>query len=236
MFDNNSATLNGKHTYYDYGLYVTNTNPVAPPTPKTQFIEIPGRNGDLDLTEALTGYTVYNNRTITLKLGGKKNPEMWPTFVRIFMNEIHGKKVKLVFDDEQEYYYIGRAAVNADYNRSHEIATFSVTVNAEPYKYSITDTTEPWFWDSFSFIDGIIQEYADLTVDGRLDYTVVGSEMPVIPEFIVTDSLQMIFAGKTYELSEGTNKIYDVVLLDQEYKLTFIGTGTVTIKYRRGRL
>lgn len=236
MFENNSATLNGKHTYYDYGLYVTNTNPVAPPTPKTQYIQIPGRNGDLDLTEALTGYTVYNNRTITLKLGGKKNPELWPTFRRVFMNEIHGKIVKVIFDDEKEYYYIGRATVNADWNQQHTIASFTVTINAEPYKYSITSTVEPWEWDSFSFIDGVIQEYADLQVSGTLNYTVVGSEMPVIPEFIVTGNLSVKYEGISYDLTQGVNKIYDIVFLDREYELTFTGTGTVSISYRRGRL
>lgn len=236
MFDNNSVTLNGKHTYYDYGLYVTNTNPVAPPTPKTQYIEIPGRNGDLDLTEALTGYTVYNNRTITLKLGGKKNPELWTIFRRMFLNEIHGKTVKVVFDDEPEFYYVGRATVNADWTQMNTIASFTVTINAEPYKYSLTSTIEPWFWDSFSFIDGVIQEYADLKVNGILCHTVVGSEMPVIPEFITSGGLQVEIEGKTYELPEGVNKIYDIVLMNQEYELTFTGTGTVSISYRRGRL
>lgn len=236
MFENNSATLNGKHTFYDYGLYVTNTNPVAPPTPRTQYIQIPGRNGNLDLTEALTGYTVYDNRTITLKLGGKKNPELWPTFRRVFMNEIHGKIVKVIFDDEKEYYYIGRATVNADWNQGHAIASFTVTINAEPYKYSITSTVEPWEWDSFSFVDGVIQEYADLVVAGVLEYTVVGSEMPVIPEFIVTGNLIVEYEGTSYALNPGVNKIYDIVFLNQEYDLTFTGTGTVSISYRRGRL
>ena len=56
MFSNNSAKINNKHTFRDYGLYVTNTNPVSPPEAKTEYIEIPGRNGAIDLTEALTGY------------------------------------------------------------------------------------------------------------------------------------------------------------------------------------
>ena len=70
MYPNYAATLNGKHTYTDYGLYVTNTNPVEPPEVKAEYIEVPGRNGQIDLTEALTGYTVYNNRQIVLELGG----------------------------------------------------------------------------------------------------------------------------------------------------------------------
>lgn len=72
MYNNYACTINGKHTFYHYGLYVTNTAPIAPPEVRIQYIEIPGRNGNLDLTDVLTGRPVYGDRKITLELGGKK--------------------------------------------------------------------------------------------------------------------------------------------------------------------
>lgn len=236
MFQNNSATINDKHTFYDYGLYVTNTNPVSPPKPRTQSIIIPGRNGNLDITEALSGYTIYENRIITLKMGGKKKPELWSGFMSTFLNEIHGKKVKLVFDEEQEYYYVGRATVNSDYERTGGIARFTVTIDAEPYKYSVTDSMEPWEWDTFSFVDGVIMNYSDLNVSGEMECTIVGSEMPVIPEIIASSEMSVEFEGKVYQLSTGKNKIYDIVVENKEYPIKFTGNGTVSISYRRGRL
>lgn len=236
MYKNNAATLNGKHTFYDYGLYVTNNNPVAPPEPKTQYIQIPGRNGDIDLTELLSGYTIYNNRIITLVLGGKKNPNHWNSFMSGFLNEIHGKKVKIVFDDDKDYYYIGRAVVKPDYARGNEIATFTVEINAEPYKYQILSTTEPWLWDPFSFVDGVIRNYTDIVVQGSLIYRIIGSEMPVIPIMEVDVPMQVEFEGKVFSLQAGKNKIYDIVLRNHEYYLTFTGNGTVSIDYRAGRL
>ncbi len=235
MYKNNAATLNGKHTFYDYGLYVTN-NPVAPPEPKAQYIQIPGRNGDIDLTELLSGYTIYNNRIITLVLGGKKNPNHWNSFMSGFLNEIHGKKVKIVFDDDKDYYYIGRAVVKPDYARGNEIATFTVEINAEPYKYQILSTTEPWLWDPFSFVDGVIRNYTDIVVQGSLIYKIIGSEMPVIPIMEVDVPMQVEFEGKVFSLQAGKNKIYDIVLRNHEYYLTFTGNGTVSIDYRAGRL
>ena len=62
MYKNTACTLNGKHTYRDYGLYVTNISPVSPPEVRREVITIPGRNGEIDLTEALTGYPIYGNR------------------------------------------------------------------------------------------------------------------------------------------------------------------------------
>ena len=236
MFQNTSATINDKHTFDHYGLYVTNTNPVAPPKAKMQHISIPGRNGLLDITDALSGYTIYENRIITLKLGGKKKKELWPSFMSTFQNEIHGKRVKIVFDEEQDYYYVGRATVNPDYERTGEIATFTVTIDAEPYKYSLVDSLEPWKWDPFSFVDGVIQSYSDLVVTGTLECKIAGSEMPVIPEFIVSSNMTVEFEGNTYQLSPGRNKIYDIVILNKEYQVKFNGNGTVSVSYRKGRL
>lgn len=236
MFQNNSATINDKHTFYDYGLYVTNTNPVSPPQPKTQYISIPGRNGSLDITDALSGYTIYENRVITLKMGGKKKPELWPSFMSAFLNEVHGKKVQIIFDEETDYYYVGRATVNPDYERAGEIATFTVTIDAEPYKYSLVDSLEPWKWDPFSFVDGVIQNYSNLVVSGVSEYTITGSEMPVIPEFVVSGNMAVEFEGNTYQLSDGKNKLYDIVILNKEYPVKFTGYGTVSVSYRKGRL
>ena len=236
MYPNYSATLNGKHTYTDYGLYVTNPNPVEPPEVKAEYIEVPGRNGQIDLTEALTGYTVYNNRQIVLELGGRKRSQDWPGFMSNFLNDIHGKSVKVIFDNDPSYYYQGRGTVESDYEKGNEIARFTLTINAEPYKYSNQSTTEPWLWDPFSFVDGVIRYYNQLQVDGTAQIQVLGSEMPVIPVFTTSAAMQVEFGGKTYDLAAGNNKIYDIVLMNQAYTLTFTGTGTVSINYKTGRL
>ena len=236
MYPNYAATLNGKHTYTDYGLYVTNTNPVEPPEVKAEYIEVPGRNGQIDLTEALTGYTVYNNRQIVLELGGRKRSQDWPGFMSNFLNDLHGKSVKVIFDNDPSYYYQGRATVESDYEKGNEIARFTLTINAEPYKYSNQSTTEPWLWDPFSFVDGVIRYYNQLQVDGTAQIQVLGSEMPVIPVFTTSVAMQVEFGGKTYDLAAGNNQIYDIVLMNQAYTLTFTGTGTVSINYKTGRL
>lgn len=236
MYPNYAATLNGKHTYTDYGLYVTNNDPVEPPEVKAEYIEIPGRNGQIDLTEALTGYTVYNNRQIVLELGGKKRSQDWPGFMSNFLNELHGQSVTVIFDNDPSYYYVGRATVESDYEKGNEIARFTLTINAEPYKYSNQSTTEPWLWDPFSFVDGVIRYYNQIQINGTTQIQVMGSEMPVIPLFIASAAMQIQFGGKTYDLTAGNNKIYDIVLMNQAHTLTFTGTGTVSINYKTGRL
>ena len=138
-----------------------------------------------------------------------------------FLNEIHGRRVRVIFDDEQNYYYVGRAVVESDYERGNWIGRFTVTISAEPYKYSVTGTDEKWLWDPFSFVDGVVREYAEIPVKGTLDYTIVGSQMPVIPVFTASTDMTVQFEGETYNLKQGSNTIYDIVLKNQEYHLIF---------------
>ena len=79
-----------------------------------------------------------------------------------FLNDLHGKSVKVIFDNDPSYYYQGRATVESDYEKGNEIARFTLTINAEPYKYSNQSTTEPWLWDPFSFVDGVMRYYNQL--------------------------------------------------------------------------
>lgn len=236
MFPNYAAKINGKHTYNDYGLYVTNSNPIEPPEVRAEYITVPGRSGNIDLTQALTGYAVYGNRTISLRLGGKKEAASWPAFISDFLNEVHGKQVEVIFDNDPNYYYFGRAIVEADYQKGNEVATFTLTINAEPYKYGIQSTAEPWLWDPFSFVNGVIRYYNQITVSGTKTVKVIGSEMPVIPVFIASEQISVSFEGKSYTLKQGENKIYDIVLRNQEYEMVFTGNGTVSINYKSGRL
>ena len=57
-----SITFGDKNTWDDWHLIPSSRPLFNPPTPKTKYQDIPGANGKLDLSEALTGYPVYDNR------------------------------------------------------------------------------------------------------------------------------------------------------------------------------
>ena len=50
-------------TYETWHLIPTSRPVINPPEVKTKYVEIPGANGKLDLTESLTGYPLYDSRT-----------------------------------------------------------------------------------------------------------------------------------------------------------------------------
>lgn len=204
------ATINGKHTLRDYGLSISNTNIVAEPTPKTNYVDIPGSSYRLDLLEALTGRVEYNSRTLTFSLGGFMGADKWSAFYRDLLNTYQGKEVKVVLDQEPEYYYQGRATLS-DFTRSQQLGTFTLTVDADAYKYDITSSDEDWLWDSFNFETGIIREYTEIAVSGSTSKFIDGSEIPVVPVFYVSDlstdsSAYISYSGKKCNCSDyGSN-------------------------------
>ena len=53
------------NTAYDWGLVLTGQD-LTPPAPKTNYVQLDGMSGSLDLTEALTGEVTYSDRTLTM--------------------------------------------------------------------------------------------------------------------------------------------------------------------------
>jgi hypothetical protein len=103
--------------------------------PKTKLIQVPGTNTVIDLTEALTGEVKYETRTIRCKfcvIGGRSN---WPAVYSAILNEIHGKRMQIIMDDDPNYYYIGRVAVD-EWESEKVTATIVITAEVEPYKQS----------------------------------------------------------------------------------------------------
>ena len=62
------ATVNDEHTLRDWKAAITNADVISVPEANTVILEVLGRNGNLDLSEALTGDVTYRNREIKLEL------------------------------------------------------------------------------------------------------------------------------------------------------------------------
>lgn len=199
-----SQTLNGKNTFTDWHLMPTSRLLINPPAVKTNYIDIPGANGIIDATEIMTGYPTYNNRSGSLEfyvlnghsvLSNNRRDQKWSTYgiwnnrYSDIMDYLHGRSMKLILDDDPEYYYRGRLSVNA-WKSDKTFSKIALDYNLDPFKYEMFDSTENWLWDPFSFVDGIIRNrnYYSFTVGPDTEahiITVPMRSMPVIPEFLV---------------------------------------------------
>lgn len=230
-----SVEINSVHMKTEFDMVLESLHYAQPPEPKRKMLEIPGTNGMMDLSESLTGYPLYGNRTITMGFGTGHPKKEWPRLYSDILDRFHNQKVKLIFDDDPGYYYLGRAKVG-EYERFQTLGKLVIEVDADPYKYELLSGLDDWLWDPFSFVDGVIRKYRDLAISGNGDLVLVGSPMPVILEIIVSGNMKVTIDGKTYSLRAGTNRLYDVIIRNREYTLKFAGQGTVSINYRGGRL
>lgn len=127
------VTFGNKHSYRTWKLMLKSRPEISPPKPKTKLIQVPGTNTVIDLTESLTGEVKYEPRTIRCEfcvVGGRLK---WPAVYSAVLNELHGKKMQIIIDDDPNYYYTGRVAV--DQWASEEVtATIVITAEVEPYK------------------------------------------------------------------------------------------------------
>lgn len=235
----NVKTGESKHTYRDFGLFPSEVNMPDPPGVQTNFIEIPGMDGTLDATESLDGTVHYEDRDYSQKYLDITGRMGMHTRYSVLQNFLHGKQIRMILDDDPDWFYIGRFEIGdpAPVNFKN---TITIKATLRPFKYAINSTLDDWLWDPFNFESGVIREYKDINVDGSKTITIIGSEMPVVPTIIVHsedgNGLTLTYGGAQYHLTDGNNKIVTMTLSASEQELTFSGYGLVSIDFREGSL
>lgn len=236
-----SITINGKNTWDEWALMPVKAGKIEFATAELRYdsAEVAGSDDVLDFTEALTGYPLYNQRrgSITFRFFDNGTP-VRNRFDQL-KSAIHGKKAKAIIEDQPEYFYEGRFMVgNLTYASRGNWAEVEISYLLNAYKLEMTSSAEDWLWNPFNFETGVIREYNNLSVEGLLDVTVIGSAKPTVPRFIVNaeTSITLTFGNTIYPLSEGVNVVPTVLLLDQEYTMRFTGLGTVSIDMTAGAL
>ena len=226
--------IDGKHTS-ELGLKMTSMH-IPMPKPKTYLINVPYASGSIDLSE-VTGNVNYENRkgiefSFVLYYGAY---DKWAMALSNIAAWIHGKKVKVILDNDFNFYYICRLEV--DSKKSNCVnSKIVLSGTGEPFKYDMIASDEEWLWDPFSFETGIIRELSDILItDTDREVVIPGGGAPAVPEFIVMQSaeLKVIYNGRVFEmLFPGTYRFPQIKVGEESVILEFSGTGKLSIRYR----
>lgn len=210
------VTFGDYHSYDDLDL-ILNSKEIGAPEPKTETIDIPGGDGELDFTE-FSGTVRYKNRKLTFDFSyiGARS-----TFADKFsevQNAIHGKKLKITLDDDPNHYYFGRCTVDK-WKADKSIGKITVEANCEPYKYKQIVTT-------------VTQA---ISTSGTVSLS--NSKKSVVPKISTTAAITIAWTGGSASLSAGNNQIVeDLVLREGTTEVTVTGTATVKFEYQEGEL
>lgn len=125
--------FNEKHSYRDWDLLLKSRPQISPPSPKFKLIQVPGSDHVIDLTESLTGQVHYEPRTIRFEFITKADRSRWASLYTEILDYLHGKQVRIIMDDDPNFYYTGRVAVEG-METDKKTATLTMTATVEPYK------------------------------------------------------------------------------------------------------
>lgn len=124
----------------DYGLTLLHRE-IGMPEPKVNMVEVPYADGDLDLTDYF-GTVRMKDREIVLTFEViELDRSQWPAIEDAIFTDLHGKRMQLKFQDDEDYYWDGRCTVETP---EDHISTFGVTMSflCKPYKIEVEDVQD----------------------------------------------------------------------------------------------
>lgn len=209
-----------KHTYEDWGLIPASRPVVDLPEVKTSYVECDAMDGSgIDVSEALTGYPLYRHRKFSQEFY-RQAKDNWPGgFDRIF-NWLHGRKIKMILDDDPSHYYTGRVQITSPKSDSYW-STITITAELDPFKYYVyssidypklvengkesTKTYDDTIWDLIDFENGYGAFSNVLFGNNNIEkYTISAGARPVtpyvfveLPKYSDVDYMRVDIDGKT---------------------------------------
>lgn len=196
---------------------------LSAPEYQSNMVEVPGRDGSLDLSTALTdGEPRYKSRTLTATFETSEGTrEARKERLDTMVNWLDGWRMDIYLPDDTTHYITGRVHVAVEYNDlAHGAAT--VTAVCDPWRYSETETV-------VTLTAGSEAQTASLVNSGRR------SQAPTLT--VDSDSqVTLVYGSYSWALGSGVYILPDLILRQGSNSLTYSGEGTVEIRYREAVL
>lgn len=244
------------NTWDDWHLIPSKRPVFNPPKQKTNYLEVPGASYTLDLSETLTGYPVFDDREGTIEFIMENGYGEWYARYSEIARFLHGKTLRAFLEDENDYFYEGRFAIDSytpGDSRTNPRAKIVISYRVNAYKWYHQSSTEPWLWDPFNFQTGVI--YSSLfgnlqltTTQQSKTYNDHIGNIPFTPNFIIKTSggqgakLRLVNRtlgfDRTSDVPEGTTNIPNFIFYGDVtlYFQAKSGSGTMSVEFYPGRL
>ena len=204
------------HTWLDWQLILT-AKSVTPPEVKTYYVDIDGRSGSLDLSEALTGEISYQDRTVSASFWTDTGTYVERSaLIRDIVTILHGKKIQIIEPDDPAHYFYGRVSIKETSNIL-PYATIELEATCEPWRYHRNVTVRRVDVNSSDITEAVISNNGGKTL---------------CPEITVTGNIKLHYNGSEIPLAKGTYKIREIRLKSGVNLIGVSGAGSVSFLYR----
>lgn len=243
-FMNVDDTAVRKNTLEDWHLIPSSRPVITPPKVQTKYVDIPGADGSLDLTDYLAGRPTFSDRegTIEFIVLNDYNIEgynyNWSSLYSEIMTYLHGWQKIMILEDDPDYFYKGRFSVDS-WTTDQNNSKITVGYKLWPYKmnslYIFADEFEPGTY-RISTTDPeeiALNQDADngpaLYNDDSYIRRTIRQKTSARPRFIKEGS-KITFSSSVFP---NTYKLryyrYDTSLAPAKWVFTASGTGATTI-------
>lgn len=136
-----------KNTWDDWMLAPSSRPVFNPPALKEHIIDIPGKDGVLDLSESLGGFPVYDRREGTMEFyvlnsyGSRTRLQEWYQVYSTIMEFLHGRTCRAVLSEEPDYFYEGRFFVQ-EWKSEKDYSKIIIGYKVDPYKWEIQTSSQ----------------------------------------------------------------------------------------------
>lgn len=203
------------HSHDDLQLILT-SKVLGSPAVKENKIDIPGADSALDLTDFF-GEPKYDDVVHKFEFSTMVPHKEFPSLFSKVKNAIHGKRLKIILDDDPAFFYWGRCSVSA-FTSEKNIGHVTIECDCEPYKYKVDKTV------------------VTTAVDGTQNITLTNGRKRAVPEITTTAAMTIVFGGISTTTNAGTFIIPELELVEGDNVVTVTGTGAIVFSWQEGDL
>ena len=209
------VSFHGYHSEKDLHLLLTGKE-IGSPEIKRQTIDIAGADGELDFTDFF-GEPKYANVQHQFTFESIRNRNEQLSQFTDIKNKIHGKKGRIILDDDPSFFYVGRCSVSK-YTNEKNIGKITITCDCEPYKYKMTKTV------------------VTRAIDGTETVSLTNGRKRAVPTITTTTDMTLSFGGGVWTNRAGTYTIPELELVEGDNLVAVTGKGTISFAWQEGDL
>jgi phage-related protein len=203
------------HSYNDLHLILAEKQ-IGTPNVKKVLLDLPGGHGKIDQTEAF-GEVKYDNRELSFDFSTIVPQEQFMDLFSQVQNALHGKKMRIILDDDPAWFYTGRVEVS-EWKANKRVGKLTIDCDCDPFKQSLQTTT------------------VSQRVTSNANIILPNDKMPVVPTITTTTAFLISFGGYNDEYPAGTFSIPELELHEGNNQVYVEGNGNITFTWQKGRL
>ena len=211
-------TFGQYHSFRDFKLLLASKE-IGAPAVKKYELDIEGADGTLDLTDFF-GEPKYEDVQHKFEFSTIVPHGEFPSLFSTVKNAIHGKKMRVILDDDPLFYYVGRLSVSG-FTSEKNVGKVSVEADCEPYKYKLEKTV------------------VSRAVNGTDTVVLTNSRKRAVPEVTIAteSSIRIVYQSvNIWDLGSGSFTLPELELTEGENEVTVSGVGQITFSWQEGSL